>query len=198
MGAWTTGRARRLWRVRGGAGNLTAILRGDLRGGDIPVANPPGLQALVRRWVSEPVEQAAIIQILKAVYGHVPNPPHPDLLAQGLENAFRRGDLLLLTRVAGVRGDSGGGGGHPLAMAAAGAAPALARQRAQEKTWVQFELVDAEGAGIGGARYRLQLPDGSVREGSLDGDGSVRVPNIDPGTCQISFPDIDAGEWKAA
>jgi hypothetical protein len=35
-----------------------------------------------------------------------------------------------------------------------------------------------------------------MREGTTDAEGSVRVPGIDPGMCEISYPDYDAKEWK--
>jgi hypothetical protein len=178
------------------AGDLTAILRRDLRGGE-NVVNASALGPLVQRWVHDPVERTSAVEILRAVYGHIPSPAHPDLLAQGLENALRRGDILLLRPRPARLFDSGGGSGEQ--MAAAPAPPPPGKEKNAEKTWVQFELVDENGEPVRDRiRYRLELPDGSVREGYLDGDGSVRVSNIDPGSCRIAFPDIDAREWKAA
>jgi hypothetical protein len=66
----------------------------------------------------------------------------------------------------------------------------------KEKTWVEFRLVNDEGKPVPGARYKLKITDGSVREGSLDDNGSVRVPSLDPGMCEISFLDYDQREWK--
>jgi len=31
----------------------------------------------------------------------------------------------------------------------------------------------------------------------LDGKGRARFTGIDPGTCQITFPDFDAKEWTS-
>jgi hypothetical protein len=63
-------------------------------------------------------------------------------------------------------------------------------------TWVEVELVDDDGNSVGGEQYRLELPDGSLREGALDAQGLVRVDGIDPGTCRISFPNLDARDWR--
>ncbi len=34
--------------------------------------------------------------------------------------------------------------------------------------------------------------------GYLDSNGRARIDGIDPGVCEVSFPDIDANEWRAA
>ena len=66
----------------------------------------------------------------------------------------------------------------------------------REKTWVEFQLVNRKGQPVAGARYRLKITDGSIREGKLNEKGSVRVPGIDPGVCEITFLEYDAREWK--
>ena len=38
--------------------------------------------------------------------------------------------------------------------------------------------------------------EGIKQSGSLDGQGRARISGIDPGMCQISFPEIDGREWK--
>jgi hypothetical protein len=64
-----------------------------------------------------------------------------------------------------------------------------------EKTWIEFRLIDEYGKPVPNARYRINLTDGSIRNGSLDGQGRVLFDNIDPGQCEITFPEIDAREW---
>jgi hypothetical protein len=68
----------------------------------------------------------------------------------------------------------------------------------KEKTWVEIELVDEQGEPIVGEKYRIVLPGGSVREGYLDARGRARFDDLDPGTCEVCFPDRDAREWRAA
>ena len=63
------------------------------------------------------------------------------------------------------------------------------------KTWVEIELVDQDERPVAGERYRLVLPDGSTRTGKLGETGRVFVGDIDPGMCQVSFPDIHEKEW---
>lgn len=63
--------------------------------------------------------------------------------------------------------------------------------RTKEKTWIEIELVDTEGKPVQGERYRIELPDGAVREGRLDHQGRARVDGLEPGDCDVSFPDLD-------
>jgi hypothetical protein len=63
-------------------------------------------------------------------------------------------------------------------------------------TWIEIELLDAAEHPMAGQRYRLTLPDGSVRDGRLDARGFARVDGFDPGTCQVTFPDLDRREWR--
>ncbi|MCK6556303.1 type VI secretion system tip protein VgrG [Candidatus Binatia bacterium] len=87
------------------------------------------------------------------------------------------------------------------AALARGATPAEAEDAAQaageqaEKTWVEIELLDEDERPVAGEEYRLDLADGSVRRGRLDANGKARVENIDPGTCELTFPNLDANDW---
>jgi hypothetical protein len=62
-------------------------------------------------------------------------------------------------------------------------------------TWVEVRLLDMEGNPVAGKRYSIKLPDGSVKQGSLDNSGRARVDGIEPGTCMISFPELDEEAW---
>ena len=66
------------------------------------------------------------------------------------------------------------------------------------KTFIEIELVDEQGNPVPGEAFEITLPDGSVVDGSLDGNGQTRVDGIDPGSCQITFPDLDTSAWKNA
>jgi hypothetical protein len=66
------------------------------------------------------------------------------------------------------------------------------------KTFIEIELKDDQNNPIGNERYRIKLPDGSLKEGRLDANGRARVDGIDPGTAQVSFPGIDANDWRPA
>jgi hypothetical protein len=65
------------------------------------------------------------------------------------------------------------------------------------KTWVAIQLIDEQQKPAPSARYRITLPDDSIREGTLDEEGTTREDGIDPGQCQISFPEIDGRKWKS-
>ncbi len=63
-------------------------------------------------------------------------------------------------------------------------------------SWIEIELVDEDEQPVPGARFELRLPDGSIREGRLNANGLARVSGIEPGTCEICFPDLDAECWE--
>jgi hypothetical protein len=67
-----------------------------------------------------------------------------------------------------------------------------------KKSWIEIELVDEEDQPVPGERYKIELPDGSVAEGTLDEKGFARVDGMDPGTCKITFPELDKDAWEPA
>ena len=74
-----------------------------------------------------------------------------------------------------------------------------AADKAQKKSWIEIVLVDEEKNPVPGEPYQITLPDGeTVAEGTLDDKGFARVEGIDPGTCQITFPNRDQEAWKKA
>ncbi|HEY0077401.1 MAG TPA: hypothetical protein VGB73_02065 [Pyrinomonadaceae bacterium] len=82
----------------------------------------------------------------------------------------------------------------------AGAAQSAQQERAREKktTWIEIELLNEKNQPVPNERYRIEMPDGSTEDGFLDDLGRARFDGIDQGTCKVSFPDIDAREWKQA
>jgi len=66
-----------------------------------------------------------------------------------------------------------------------------------KKSWIEIELVDQDNKPVPGERYRVTLPDGAtLAEGTLDEKGFARVDGIDPGTCKVTFPDLDKSSWE--
>ena len=66
-----------------------------------------------------------------------------------------------------------------------------------KKHWIEIELLDEEGNPVPGEPYRITLPDGTtVASGTLDDKGWARVDHIDPGTCQVTFPNLDKDVWR--
>lgn len=79
-------------------------------------------------------------------------------------------------------------------------APAERAPRREETAWIEIVLTTDDDPPLPMAfkRYRIELPNGSVREGQLDSRGVARLAGIDPGTCQVSFPDYDGKRWRRA
>lgn len=57
--------------------------------------------------------------------------------------------------------------------------------------WIEIRLVDDEDVGISGQRYLIIDPDGHAHRGYTDSLGSARISRLSPGTCHVSFPDLD-------
>ena len=67
----------------------------------------------------------------------------------------------------------------------------------EEKTsWIEIEMVDEEDEPVPGEKYKITLPDDSVAQGTLDNKGFARIDGIDPGTCKITFPELDKDAWE--
>ena len=80
-------------------------------------------------------------------------------------------------------------------------APALEEEKAAAPTaaavaegtsWIEIQLVDGEGNPIAEEKYQIKLPSGSIKEGLTDSQGELRLEDIEPGMCRISFPDLSA------
>lgn len=66
-----------------------------------------------------------------------------------------------------------------------------------KKSWVEIELRDEDGNPVPGESYIVTLPDGqTVASGTLDEKGKARIEHIDPGSCKVTFPDLDKDRWK--
>ncbi|MDX9857480.1 MAG: carboxypeptidase-like regulatory domain-containing protein [candidate division Zixibacteria bacterium] len=58
------------------------------------------------------------------------------------------------------------------------------------KDFVDITLMDVDGKPVADAEYKLILPDGSERSGTLDGDGRARVEDVPPGRYRVTFPKL--------
>ncbi len=74
--------------------------------------------------------------------------------------------------------------------------PSKAKEQKQKKSWIEIEMVDEQDQPVPGEAYKIELPDGTVAEGTLDDKGFARVDGIEPGTCQITFPELDKDAWE--
>jgi type VI secretion system secreted protein VgrG len=66
-----------------------------------------------------------------------------------------------------------------------------------KKHWIEIKLTDDKGKQVAGEPYRLVLPDGqTLAEGTLDEKGFARVEGVDPGSCKVTFPNLDKSAWS--
>ena len=72
----------------------------------------------------------------------------------------------------------------------------------KNKDWIGVRVIDESGKAVKDIKVKMKLTDGSVvtidfASTALDGDGSYKTARtIDPGDCEISFPDTYDIEWK--
>ena len=78
------------------------------------------------------------------------------------------------------------------------ALPCSKRKRAPAPPthWIEIELVDEDGDPCPGEKYIVTCPDGSEKTGVLNQLGFSRVPLEQPGTCKVSFPNLDKESWE--
>jgi hypothetical protein len=183
---------RTFWRIGVGV-DLRVVARGT--------AAPPGGELLSPkegaarvRWAKDdgPRGKAVLLEIVEALTGHTPShhTTHDAALhtvARGLADGQLR---------AYVVKQNEGGGKAPVPDKPKTIPP----PKQDKKTFVAIQLLtdEAEPKPVPFKRYRIELPDASVREGQLDQNGAAQINDIDPGTCKVSFPDFDGADWKAA
>lgn len=202
---------RKTWKMRGTGGDFLIVRRRDLATGEV---FEPLLPSLLDRWMADPFNNRSVSEMYEAAYGHPPPGggmhPSQEFVRQvkpRLEDAFRKCILVGIPRlretsVAGSSGSSGAGSSAAKdrkdrnQAGGAGSANKTGSEQKPEKTWIEFRLVNQQGDPVPGAKFRAKITDGSEREGVTDAEGSVHIPGIDPGTCEISFLDYDAKEWK--
>jgi len=69
----------------------------------------------------------------------------------------------------------------------------------QEPThWIEIHLKDPNGNPVPDEEYRVKLPDDSIVSGRLDDEGKARIEGVQPGQCEVNFPQIHGDEWNPA
>jgi len=76
--------------------------------------------------------------------------------------------------------------------------PATQKEKEEKVSWIEIVAVDDKDRPVSGERYKIVLPDGAVAEGTLDNKGFARIDGIPPGSCEVSFPELDKSVWKKA
>ncbi len=191
------------WRVPGSHGDLLIVPGKDVRMDTRVVTYSSGLPAQLDRWLADPLAQRAALEMYAAIGGHLgtngQRRSDSDLiryLKPKLTEAFRNGELIILPAPSMMFGAASGNlqEGSPAASQSSGT-QAPSRPQIQ-KTWIEIELLDPKGKPVPSERYRIQAPDGTFHNGTLDSNGRARLTDIDRGECVVSFPDIDGNEWQ--
>ena len=144
--------------------------------------------ATLQRTLLHPTDPAALAHLGQAISGH-PVSPSPHIHLRPIQDAIRSGRWLLLPPVAE----------STLARAVPQQTESVSEQlrtATELKTWIEMEVVDEEGKPMSGQPFVLMLPDGKLREGTLDSRGRARFDGIDPGTCAFSLPSLDQQSWQ--
>ena len=66
----------------------------------------------------------------------------------------------------------------------------------KELSWIELELIGEDDKPITGELYEITVPDGRVYRGSTDHLGLGRVAGFEPGSCKITFPNLDQDAWE--
>lgn len=189
--------SRRKWRLRGFGAEYVVVPRAELSG-DLPGKRlTEGQAALqVHEWLGS--SQADVLwELYEALGGRRPSgqsrlqwEQERERMAERLASAFFSGELVAhavewtMPRA------------HPRALIEP--LPGAESEAPPETTYVAIEMVDEDGKPVSGVRYRVTLPGGVVREGRLSATGYARLDGVDPGSCKISFPELDGSSWDKA
>ncbi|MFO0624796.1 MAG: hypothetical protein U0325_04205 [Polyangiales bacterium] len=162
-----------------GTHSLELRPRGDRPGGTAVQVLPTDAAQLAARLLRADTRRA-VAALLDREGGELARRP----LEQRLADALRLGRVTLWRRRAPAVASSEGEGTE--AEGDETLTPA-----SEPKTWIEIELLDMDGKPMPGERYSITLPDGTVREGTLDGNGLAYFGGLDAGNAEIRWPDRD-------
>lgn len=145
--------------------------------------------SLLRAWLRDPVTTNRLRALHAAIFGHLALEgwaagEHHVRLVHDLEPLFERSDLVILS------------GPDTTASPALQPDPPEAPGRrpipTSNRSWIEIELLDDDGRRVA-TELLVILPDGTKLRPSFP--GFVRLDGVDPGTCDIEFPQVDGREW---
>jgi hypothetical protein len=188
------------------------VRRWDLAADEIAYANRFLIRSQVGRWCRDPLYRSAVLEMYQEAYrADAVSHRGADVywLEQRIIEAFQNRILVIVVRRVWEEAHGSPGDSADSDSSAASARDRKSRDQSErgdrgdklktldlpKKTWVEIKLVDQDGNVVPHERYRVTLPDGTVKEGQLDEDGWMRESGIDPGNCTITFPDIHQQEW---
>jgi len=186
---------RRRWIFRGPTGELIFVHRSDIDagtlGGDTPrpaFTEPFEAWRLLRAVIDRAAERdgqerAAAVEMLEAA-GHARFDVSRASFAK-IEPLLREAVLhgMIVMMRGASRRDVAAREARPEPP------PTPATKAAKPTTWVGVEVSFEDGTPYTG-KYEIKLPDGSKRSGVLTQDGSAYFDGIEPGDCEITFPDL--------
>jgi hypothetical protein len=114
----------------------------------------------------------------------------PEETAEELSDSVEKAALLLLRH-------RPSGGASVQSTGEAAVTPSKLREKIAETAWIEIEIVYEDGTPFE-RNCGVELSDGKKTEGPPGKDGIVRMDGLDPGTCKVSFPDLDAASWDRA
>jgi acyl-CoA synthetase (AMP-forming)/AMP-acid ligase II len=74
--------------------------------------------------------------------------------------------------------------------------PADDNTEAKEKTFIAIKLKNPDGSPAAGEPYEIVVDGEAVASGTLNDKGEARVDGLDPQTCKVRFPRLDAARWE--
>jgi hypothetical protein len=201
---------RRLWQWSGPSGRYAIVLRQDLQADEARfVCRYPA--QLFNAALGDPVLWRVLLEVWTHLRGEVPRAArtlsreyYRRYFLPGLEDAFRNGQLVLLFHWRETVYGPSGPEAAPAARQAQAAVetpsgrPSERKREEPERTWIEIVLVDDKKRPIPFEEFILFLPNGTPQPGRLDKEGKARVEGLDPGTCRVVFPRMDATEWWRA
>jgi len=189
---------RREWRIRSGRDEIRLIplARASAEERRTGLAPPRALIALHRPFRTvDPAGRRLLLDILAELEGAnaFQLRTDTDFLRDRVERAVANGRLVavsvpLIMPLGGVfrpEEEDDDGGDAPL-------------DTVPEKTWIEIELLDVNDEPLAGHPYRIELPDGSVRTGTVGANGVARLDGIDPGSCTVTLPRQNVTTYRFA
>lgn len=191
---------RREWRIRGSSREVILVRSADATDEERASAISGSIAArLLSGWIQPGTSanaRSTLLQVWNALQGEPSRTQRVDgtWLQERVADALRSGRLLAITIESPASSSSDSGDVDVVIESREPEeppAPAI-------KTWIEIRLKDTAGNPVANEPYTIKLPSGVTRTGTLNFDGSSLIQDIDPGTCEVSFPGIDGREWERA
>jgi hypothetical protein len=187
------------WRLRGLTRDVLVVKASAARASASPrrrAIPPRELRADIAAWLVDPTRWSLVQEMLASFGGSATSARTRrtrDALGRALAERFEHG---LLQAFAMTR-DAAGAFDQPSEDKPPPPLPKPPDDDAKQ-TWISIRLVDSVGVPVPKRRYRLTLPDGTIREGVTNAQGSAYFGDIDPGMCTLEWPHTDGADWKNA